>query len=191
MQAAFDGDPTWRVTRELPDGTPYVIRPISPDDREGLRHGFDETSPHTRYLRFGHASSTLTDEALTYLTCVDQQDHVALVATTTTPDLKTERGIGVARFVRSKENPHVAEAAVVIVDDVQRKGVGTALTHELGRAALLRGITRLRADVLYGNTLMRTILEQLGARPLTAGPFDGTITYELDLEVLAEREGFR
>lgn len=185
MHPAFDGDPAWRVTRELPDGTPYVIRPIGPDDREGLRRGFAETSAQTRYLRFGHASGALTEEALTYLTCVDQQDHVALVATITSPDLKTERGIGVARFVRSKDEPEVAEAAVAIVDDMQRKGVGRTLTYELGRAALARGVTRLRADVLYGNTTMRAILERLGARPLASGPFDGTLTYELDLRSAA------
>lgn len=185
MEEAFNGDPAWRVTRALPDGTPYVIRPISPDDREGLRRGFAETSPQTRYLRFGHASSTLTDDALTYLTCVDQKDHVALVATITTPDLKTERGIGVARFVRSKDEHDIAEAAVAVVDDMQKKHVGSELAMELGRAALVRGVTRLRADVLYGNTTMREILEGFGARPLATGPFDGTITYELDLRSAA------
>ncbi len=185
MDVVFDGDPAWRVTRELPDGTPYVIRPITPDDREGLQRGFAETSALTRYLRFGHATGALSDEELTYLTCVDQKDHVALVATITTPDLKTERGIGVARFIRSKDEHDVAEAAVVIVDDMQHEGVGHALTIELGKAALARGVTRLRADVLYGNTTMRAILERFGARPLASGPFDGTITYELDLRSAA------
>lgn len=177
---AFDGDPSFRVTRELPDGTSYVIRPILPEDREGLQRGFQEASPETRFLRFGLASTALTDAALTYLTCVDQKDHVALVATMTSPDLKTERGIGVARFVRLAASPTVAEAAVAVIDDMQRKGVGRALTTELGRAALARGITTLRAEVLERNTTMRDILERLGARARPSEN-EGMVLYELDL----------
>ena len=181
MDPAFDGDPDWRVTRELQDGSSCVIRPITPEDREGLDRAFHETSLQTRYLRFGLAASTLTQAALTYLTTVDQKDHVALVATCTSPDLKTERGIGVARFVRMADDPTAAEAAVTVVDEMQHKGVGHALTRELGRAALARGITKLRAEVLDANTRMRVILERASARPLTADAADGTVVYELDL----------
>lgn len=185
VHPAFDGDPEWRVHRTTPDGAAYVIRPITPDDREGLLRGFKEASAQTRYLRFGLASNTLNDAALTYLTNVDQQDHVAIVATTTSPDLKDERGIGVARFVRSPAHAHVAEAAVAVVDDMQQKGVGRALTYELGRAALARGITKLRADVLHANTTMRAILEKLGATPVPSENTDGLIVYELDLATAA------
>lgn len=185
VQPAFDGDPEWRVHRTLPDGGVYVIRPITPDDREGLQRGFKEASAQTRYLRFGLASSTLTDAALTYLTNVDQRDHVAIVATVTSPDLKDERGVGVARFVRSKDRPDVAEAAVAVVDDMQHKGIGRALTYELGRAAIARGITKLRADVLHANTTMRSILEKVGAKPVASEDGDGLIVYELDLAAAA------
>jgi GNAT superfamily N-acetyltransferase len=181
VHPAFDGNPEWRVERTAPDGTAYVIRPITPDDRDGLQRAFHEASAQTRYLRFGLASSTLTETALTSLTNVDQQDHVALVATMTSPDLKDERGVGVARFVRSKERPEVAEAAVAVIDDMQHKGVGRALTSELGRAAIARGITKLRADVLHANTTMRAILEKLGAKPVASENADGLIVYELDL----------
>ena len=184
MDPAFDGDPNWRVTRELRDGSSCVIRPITPEDREGLDRAFHETSPQTRYLRFGLVASTLTQTALTYLTTVDQKDHVALVATCTSPDLKTERGIGVARFVRMEDDPTVAEAAVTVIDEMQRKGVGQALTRELGRAALLRGITKLRAEVLDANTTMRVILERASARPLTPDASFGTDVYELYLTLV-------
>lgn len=181
---AFDGDPSWRADGTASDGCAFVIRPITPDDREGLLRGFHEASAQTRYLRFGLASSTLTDAALSYLTNVDQADHVALVATIISPDLKDERGIGVARFVRSKDRPDTAEAAVAVIDDMQNKGVGRALTHELGRAALARGITKLRADVLHANTTMRAILEHVGAKPIAAEKGDGLVVYELNLAKL-------
>jgi RimJ/RimL family protein N-acetyltransferase len=170
----------------LPDGCPYIIRPITPEDRDELQRAFHDASAQTRYLRFGVASSTLTEAALSYLTNVDQEDHVALVATIISPDLKSERGIGVARFVRSKEHPETAEAAVAVTDDMQRKGVGRMLTYELGRAALARGITRLHADVLHANTTMRAILERLGATPVVSETTDGLVVYELDLATAAK-----
>lgn len=180
-QPPFDGDPSWRAEAMASDGCAFVIRPITPEDREGLQRAFKEASAETRYLRFGLAASTLTDAALTYLTNVDQADHVALVATIVSPDLKDERGIGVARFVRSKDHPDTAEAAVAVIDDMQRKGVGRALTYELGRAALAHGITKLRAEVLYANTTMRAILERLGAKPIIKEKTDGLVVYELAL----------
>jgi GNAT superfamily N-acetyltransferase len=113
------------------------------------------------------------------------------VATSTTPDLKDERGIGVARFVRSKEHPDVAEAAVAVIDDMQQKGVGRALLYELARAAGLRGITKLRADVLHGNTTMRRVLERVGAKPITAESSDGLVCYELDLATTAASRDYQ
>ena len=87
VHPAFDGNPEWRVAKTTSDGCAYVIRPITRDDRDGLERAFHEASAQTRYLRFGLASNTLPKAALDYLTNVDQKDHVAIVATSTTPDL--------------------------------------------------------------------------------------------------------
>lgn len=181
----FDGDPAWRVRRQLRDGTSVTIRPVTPEDREELRRGLLELSPQSRYLRFMHVSTLPTDELLTYLTCVDQKDHVALGATIESPDLKTERGIGIARFVRLEESPDTAEAAITVVDDMQRKGVGTVLLVELLRAARTRGIRTIRAEVLADNGTMRTILEGAGATKVLAECGEGTIAY--DLAIAGER----
>src|SRR4051812_28924031 len=109
----------------MSDGTSITIRPITPDDRNELRREFQKISPQTRYLRFLGVVGELSEDMLTYLTSVDQQTHVALVATMTSPDLKTERGVGVARLIRLKDNPDVAEAAITVVDDLQKHGIGS------------------------------------------------------------------
>jgi RimJ/RimL family protein N-acetyltransferase len=167
-----------------------TIRPITPDDREALRSAFRETSARTRYLRFLGFVGELSDGMLDYLVNVDGKDHVALVATTTSPDMKSERGVGVARFIRMKDNPHVAEAAITVADDMQGKGVGTALAHELEHAARGCGIRRLRAEVLEGNATMRSILESAHATKIAADD-PGVVVYEMELEPepapLAER----
>ena len=179
---AFDGSPTWRVVRHLRDGTPITVRPISPDDREELRKAFLETSPTTRYLRFLGVVSELTDHTLTYLTEVDQKNHIALVATIVSPDLKTERGVGIARLIRLGDDPHVAEAAITVTDAMQCRGVGSALALELERAARGVGITTIRAEVLEGNEPMRTILEGAGAKRVESRTGSGTISYDIAIE---------
>jgi len=178
---AFMGDPAWRAEHTLRDGTRVVIRPVLPEDREELRRRFLELSPQSLYFRFLNMTAKPTDELLTYLTTVDQKDHVALGAAIVSPDLKTERGIGIARFIRLEGSHDTAEAAVTVADDMQRKGVGTALLRELLRAAQARGIKTLRAEVLADNEAMRGILERAGARTVLAESGDGTIAYDLSI----------
>jgi RimJ/RimL family protein N-acetyltransferase len=178
--APFDGDPTWRVTRTLADGSAVTIRPITPDDRLELRRGFQAMTPRSRYLRFLGITTDLSESTLTYLTCVDQRDHVALVAEVASPDLKTEHGVGVARFIRLAGRPSVAEAAITVVDEWQKRGIGTLLAIELGRAAFALGVRTIRAEVLADNAMMIAILEAAGAKHVTAE--DGTVSYDLALE---------
>lgn len=182
------------MTRLLADGTPVTIRPITPEDREELKRAFHEVSAQTRYLRFLGSVNELSDEMLTYLTDVDQKKHVALVATITSPDLKAERGVGVARFVVLDESPDVVDAAITVADDMQRKGIGSLLLRELERAARVRHIRTIRADVLANNARMRAILEAAGGKPSAgqssepvrtvagvADEYAGTISYDIEL----------
>jgi RimJ/RimL family protein N-acetyltransferase len=179
----FDGDVAWRVSRTLKDGTPVMIRPVLPEDREELRNGLIALSPESRYFRFLHAGTGLTpsEDLLTYLTEVDQKDHVAIGAVIASPDLKTERGIGIARFIRLPARPDTAEAAVTVADDMHRRGVGGILLRELLRAARARGIRIMRAEVLAENATMRAILERSGAVKVESDPESGTLAYDLPI----------
>jgi RimJ/RimL family protein N-acetyltransferase len=176
----FDGNPSWRVVRTLKDGTEVAIRPIVPEDREELRRAFRATSTRTRYLRFLAVLGELSDDMLDYLTRVDQKDHVALVAVHASPDLKSERGVGIARFIRLEDEPHIAEAAITVADDFQRRGLGTVLGRELARSAQAHDIRTIRAEVLEGNERMRAILEGAGAKH--RGTSDGIVSYDIDIE---------
>ncbi len=181
LDDAFDGSPTWKVVRYLKDGSALNVRPITPDDREDLRRAFLEMSPTTRYLRFLGIASELTEEMLTYLTEVDQKNHVALVATMISPDLKTERGVGIGRLIRLAENSEIAEAAITVTDAMQRQGVGSALAVELARAARFMGIHVIRAEVFEGNEAMRALLEAAGATRVEPRTGAGTLSYDIAL----------
>lgn len=177
-QRPFDGSPDWRASHVLKDGTRVEIRPIFPEDRDELRREFARASVRTRFLRFFTIAPELSDTTLDYLTKVDQQEHVALVATMATPDLKSERGIGVARFIAVGDG--AAEAAITVTDEMQRKGLGTILATELAQAAKFRGLKSLRAEVLADNETMRKILEHAGAREVAA--HGATIAFDVALE---------
>lgn len=134
------------------------VRPIAPDDKQALLEGFERLGEQSRYRRFLTPHGTLTPAELTYLTEVDHHDHEALVAT----DPVTGEGVGVARYVRSSEDPAVAELAVAVVDDWQGRGVGTRLVSALAERARQEGITSFTALVLAENEPMLSLLEELG-----------------------------
>jgi GNAT superfamily N-acetyltransferase len=155
---------TFREERLLGDGTRVTLRSIQPEDAAELRRGFTRLSSRSRYQRFLGGVPELTDAMVTYLTQVDGADHVAIVAATDSLDLKTEVGLGVARFVRLQDEPEVAEAAVTVADDVQGKGIGRLLLTALATLAVERGVRVFRGEVLAENTRMCRLLEELGAK---------------------------
>jgi GNAT superfamily N-acetyltransferase len=179
--------PSFREEHVLADGLRVVLRHVRPGDAPELRRAFERLSPESRYRRFFGGLMQLTDPMLRYLTEVDGQDHVAIVATTESPDLKSEQGLGVARFVRLKGEPTVAEAAVTVVDDVQKRGLGRLLAMTLAETARERGVHTFRADVLADNEPMRTIMQEIGA--VERGRDAGVVTYDVGLDAVEHARG--
>jgi GNAT superfamily N-acetyltransferase len=169
--------PDFRETVTLADGTRVTLRHIRPGDAPELQRAFARLSPESRYRRFFGGMSELGDAAARYLCEVDGNDHVAIVATLESPDLKGERGVGVGRFVRQRDEPAVAEAAITVVDDMQRKGLGRALAMALAEAARERGVRTFRADVLADNEPMVAIMREVGASEKSRG--EGVVTYDV------------
>jgi RimJ/RimL family protein N-acetyltransferase len=142
-----------------PDTAAIEIRPVRPEDRPALQAGFDRLSERSRYRRFLSPHPRLTDAELRYFTEVDHHDHEALVAIDTT----SGHGVGIARFIRSPVDHRVAELAVAVVDDWQGRGIGTRLAFALADRAREEGITAFTALVLTDNSLMLSIIRELGA----------------------------
>jgi nucleotide-binding universal stress UspA family protein/RimJ/RimL family protein N-acetyltransferase len=148
-------------TVTLSDGSRVLIRPIAPEDRDELAAGFERLSPESRYRRFFGAMARLSPADLDRLTQVDHHDHEALVAI----DEESGRGVAVARFVRI--GPEVAEPAVVVADDWQRRGLAGRLLGLLVERALEEGIVRFRAPVLAQNRAAIAVLRRLGETETT------------------------
>lgn len=145
----------------LKSGREVVIRPIRPDDARQLKLGYRALSPESQYRRFHASKPALTDADVRYLVDVDGQNHLALVATTTTaPDWI----IAVARFVRVAEDPAAAEFAIVVGDPYQGEGLGTAMLERLADAAVARGIDRFRGTMLAENVAIHKLTRRLAGR---------------------------
>ena len=147
----------WPASVTLRDGSPILIRPIEPEDRDELAAGFERLSPESRYRRFFGPMKELRPRDLDHLTQVDHRDHEALIAF----DPETGEGIGVGRFVRLDDGVS-AEAAVTVVDDWQGRGLGTALSRLLADRARDEGIERFTALLLATNEQMHDVLASLG-----------------------------
>jgi RimJ/RimL family protein N-acetyltransferase len=132
----------------LENGTEVLIRPVRPDDKTLLADGMEHLSRESVYQRFLAPKGPLSDTELRYLTEVDFTDHVAYVAVR--PE---EPGVlvGVARWVRLRDDPEVAEIAFVVSDALQRQGLGTVLAETLALAARERGVRRFVATMLPDN----------------------------------------
>jgi GNAT superfamily N-acetyltransferase len=144
----------------LRDGTSVTLRLVRPSDAELLRRGFRELSWQSRYRRFHGAKNALSDREVRYFTELDGVDHLAIAALAVVGG--GESGFGVARFVRIREEPEVAEAAVTVIDSAQNRGLGSLLLARLVSAARERGITRFRAAVLAGNQPMLELVHGIG-----------------------------
>lgn len=152
------------------------IRPIEPDDKDALARGFDRLSEQSRYRRFLSPRGPLSQAELSYLTEVDHHDHEALVAV----DPESDEGVGVARFIRSPEDPAVAELAVAVADDWQGQGVGSLLAAELAKRARDERITCFTALALAENDAILGLLQDLG-EVRTGRTQLGTVELAVDL----------
>ncbi len=165
----------------LKDGTSIRIRPIAPKDKERIAQGWEHLSTETRYMRFLHPKARLSTWELKYLTEIDYVDHFAWAAETTNePD---PLGIGIARYIRDKDDPAVAEAAITVMDDYQQLGLGRILLQALTEAAQQNGIERFRAEVSAENQQVIQSLVRVGASP--GAVEHAAISLELHLPIKA------
>ncbi len=151
----------FQVYTTLEDGTPILIRPLQPEDKDDILSGFERISPHSRYLRYSSAGAKLTADDLDTLTCDDETRCLALgAADLSKPGM---HGMGVARYVRCDDEPNCAEIAMVVVDEYQGRGLGSLLLDLLIAIARKNGFDALCGYVLPENRTMVRMLRRVNA----------------------------
>ncbi|HYS97557.1 MAG TPA: GNAT family N-acetyltransferase [Candidatus Dormibacteraeota bacterium] len=145
---------------ELRDGTKVHLRPITPEDEPLLHEAVAAMSERTVYFRFFSPIKRMSDALAHRLAVVDYNDRFAIVATTHKPGSK-ERIVGVARYDRATQTD-IAEVAVAVIDEFQRRGLGSVLLAELARVARSHGIRSFQLIVLPENREMLGLLRKMG-----------------------------
>lgn len=145
--------PGWEADVVAADGGTVHLRPITPEDADGIQGLMERSSDQTRYYRFFGPMKRLSDKDLYRFTHVDHENRVAFVV------LLGDELIGVGRYDRYPGTDD-AEVAFLVEDAHQRRGLGSVLLEHLGAAARERGITRFVAEVLSQNTgMVRVFLD--------------------------------
>lgn len=149
----------WTDTWHLSDGTRIVLRPVQPQDSTLLSAMMARLSSQTKYNRFHGAVNNLTSTHLRYMSCVDQQRHVAFVLTT--DHNGEEHIIADARYVVDENTSNEsAEFAIMVEDHWQRFGLAKHAMQALTNTASNNGLRWLHGDVLAQNCPMLALMQQ-------------------------------
>ncbi|MEX2627657.1 MAG: GNAT family N-acetyltransferase, partial [Ilumatobacteraceae bacterium] len=168
----------WSSTVVLGDGDTALIRPITPDDQDSLLAFHVRQSDESKYRRYFSAKPRLSQSELDHFTRIDFVDRVALVV-----ELHDEF-IAWASYERWS-NRDDAEAAFMVDDDHQGKGIATLLLEHLAAIARSNGIRRFTAEVLADNRGMAKVFTRAGW-PLQRRFDSGVIDFDFDLDDTTE-----
>ena len=154
-------------------GTTVRLRPVAPDDGAALASVLERMSLRTRWLRFHSPITRFSAAQMRMLLDTDHDDRAVLVA-------EVERGaarwqlIGFAQYARIAADR--ADAAIVLEDAWQGRGIGRALALELVATARAAGIAAFTSEILTENR--RTLKFARALAPRHSGRLLG-ITTEL------------
>ena len=164
-----------RLDAWLRDGTAVTLRPLGRGETAPLLSVFDGMSVDSRALRYLTGLPRMPQPMLSMLTDVDDQRHVAWLASV------EDEPAGIARYVRLSGDATTAEIAFEVVDRHHGRGLGTVLLDTITTVAAARGIRRIQGTLAPSNTASRRLLAKVGA---SARPVDGLLEADGPLELL-------
>jgi len=148
---------------QFKDGTPVTIRPIRPEDEPLMAQFHTTLSERSVYLRYFCSLSLSTrveHERLVRICFASYDRGFALVAERKNPESGQPEVLGVGRFsaITSLE----AEAAVLVSDQWQGRGLGTELLASVTRVAEAEKFKKLSGEILRDNLATQAIFKKVG-----------------------------
>jgi GNAT superfamily N-acetyltransferase len=148
------------------------LRPLDGDDGERLCRLYHRLSPESVYRRFLSPMPLPRRDVLARLLDVDHREREAIAA------LEGDEIVAVARYVRRAGD--VAEIALVVADDWQRRGLGRLLMRRLARLARRRGI-RVFTGTIAGENRPAAQMVRSAAPGVRARWATGELQFEIPL----------
>jgi acetate---CoA ligase (ADP-forming) len=162
----------------LRDGSTLRLRMPGAHDEAALLDFFESLSDRSRYLRF-HGIRRVDHDLVARYLAPDWETRGALIGSLVDA-AGVERIVALAEYARLRD-PHVAEVAFTVADDLQGRGVATRLLEQLAQHAAQAGIERFVAEVLAENSAMQSVFRDAGfelARTLEGGALEVTFPIE-------------
>ncbi|MBC5783469.1 bifunctional acetate--CoA ligase family protein/GNAT family N-acetyltransferase [Ramlibacter sp. USB13] len=149
-----------------------TLRPIRPEDGTRLQAFYAEATPADMRLRFFLARREVPRSELARYCQIDYEREMTFVA------LDGDRIAGEARAICDPDN-EVAEFAVQVASDWQKRGLGRALLEKLLAYLRSRGTRAVKGECLQENGGMLALARSLGftTRPTP----EGTVSLQLPL----------
>ena len=143
----------------LRDGTEVTLRPIKPEDEPLWLEMLGKCSKDSIYHRFRYDFHFQSHEIATEFCYIDYDREMAIVAET------EENGkrilIGEGRLLADPDL-EMAEYAIIIADDWQKKNLGFLLTEYCLQIAYFAGVKRVAAETTTDNKGMLRLFKKLG-----------------------------
>jgi acyl-CoA hydrolase len=145
---------------ELEEDGKVFLRPLKLTDEGMLRELFYKLSPESIHYRFFQMIQSMPHKKLQEFLRIDYEADMALVALTSAVEGEAEM-LAIAHYLKNPRT-NFAEAAFLVRDDWQGRGIGTALLRALVEAARQQGIAGFLADVLADNEGMLKVFHRCG-----------------------------
>lgn len=148
---------------QFKDGTAVTIRPIRPEDEPLMVQFHTTLSERSVYLRYFCSLSLSTrveHERLVRICFASYDRGFALVAERKNPESGQPEVLGVGRF--SAITASEAEAAVLVSDQWQGRGLGTELLASVTRVAQTEKFKKLSGEILRDNLATQAIFKKVG-----------------------------
>jgi L-amino acid N-acyltransferase YncA len=134
-------------------GPTILVRPLRHGDVRTVMAVFERLGDESRRARFNGPKPCLRKAELQRLATVDRSRHVLVAYLPGDP-----RPVAIARLVRDRD---AAEVAFEVVDEHQRRGIGSALTAELVADARAAGVSEITALVSSDNRAAVALLRRI------------------------------
>ncbi len=141
------------------DGNPYILRPLTKDDKVNLVEGLKKMSAESIYNRFHGFKKEFNEKELASLTDLDGVNRFAF-AIIQVKENKELEGVGIARYHRSPGSNR-AEFAITLIDRIQGQGLAKKVILELIKVAKGHGIKYFDGTLENTNIRMIKLIHKL------------------------------